>query len=200
MGPLSGESIDRLVQLMEENQSDYTILDQIVTEVFARIIRRGEAGKEPKERQINLAADALMKLVLIKPNFKWPTTEAKKGTGACPVEFAVETGVLKVLGYSVGKSGIRSSVARRKILSAAYVGSLPPVNNRSYMHEWGNANTPKRLKKIADCIAASARSAKRRADSADMAYAIEDWESDLSFLKRQYYDGKYDFAWPKVAV
>ena len=44
-------------------------------------------------------------------------------------------------------------------------------------------------------VAAFTRNARRNL-FADMSAAIDDWEADLVYLKRTYYDRKYDFRWP----
>jgi hypothetical protein len=84
---------------------------------------------------------------------------------------------------------------RRQILDTIFIHSLSFVNDTNYLREWGEPKTKERLKKLADCIAAFTRNAKRRnADS--YSKAIQDWEADLAYLKRTYYDGH--FQWPRT--
>jgi len=66
------------------------------------------------------------------------------------------------------------------------------------MKEWNAPKTPWRLKKIAYCLATFTKNAKRRSNSDSFWQAIEDWESDLAWLKRNFYDGVYNskFVWP----
>ena len=66
------------------------------------------------------------------------------------------------------------------------------------MKEWYAPKTPWRLKKIAYCLATFAQNAKRRENSDSYWQSIEDWEDDLAWLKRNFYDGVYDskFVWP----
>ena len=66
------------------------------------------------------------------------------------------------------------------------------------MKEWNAPKTPWRLKKIANCLATFAKNAKRRSNSDSFRQAIEDWEDDLAWLKRNFYTGIYDskFVWP----
>ena len=40
------------------------------------------------------------------------------------------------------------------------------------------------------------KNAKRRTN-ANMQNAINDWEKDLAYLKKEFYDNKYSFDWPK---
>jgi len=56
-----------------------------------------------------------------------------------------------------------------------------------------------RLERMADLIAANVRN-KKRQNQTTFELAINEWERDLSYLKRTYYDGRYDgvtgFQWP----
>jgi hypothetical protein len=48
---------------------------------------------------------------------------------------------------------------------------------------------------LANTLAALTRNAKRRGGLCD-AVAIDDWESDLAFLRERYYDDVFHFGWP----
>ena len=71
------------------------------------------------------------------------------------------------------------------------------MNSEAYLKSWDAATTAWRLKKMAESIAAFCRSAKRR-NGVGMDEAITGWKTDLAWLKRTYYDGRFDgkFAWP----
>ena len=98
------------------------------------------------------------------------------------------------MGYCVGQNGV-SEAQRREILDFAYKQILPNVNSVEYIDEWGDPITWPRLSKIAESIASFVRSAKRR-DLASMSVAIDEWESDLDYLRKKYYVGRYDSPWP----
>jgi hypothetical protein len=128
--------------------------------------------------------------------FKWPTTiiiESNNQLNNMPIED--DNGLLKFYGYSVGNNGI-NYIDRVEILKFIYNEDLVKVNNNSYMNEWGNKKSAKRLKKMAYCLATFVKNAKRRIN-ANMQNAINDWEKDLAFLKIEFYDNRYNFDWPQ---
>lgn len=71
---------------------------------------------------------------------------------------------------------------------------MPP----DYMAECGSSNSVERLKKIANIIASFARNAKRKQIPPDK--AMEYWESELEWLKSNYYRGSFRFKWPSICV
>lgn len=104
---------------------------------------------------------------------------------------------LHALGYKVGRSGIARD-ARRRILSTAFLGPLPPVQNPGYMEEWGAPNTGKRLKRIANHLNSLILRNLERSDRDSIKDAINDWEEDLDWLKDRYYNGARKFDWPNA--
>lgn len=108
-----------------------------------------------------------------------------------------EIGPLRFMGYRVGRNGEETG-ARRDILRAAFTGELPIVGPLQYMREWGEPNSPERLRKIADSIATFCRNMKAKRDPS--LEAIEDWESDLEWLKDEFYHGHFRFHWPDTYV
>jgi hypothetical protein len=127
--------------------------------------------------------------------FRWPSTEVGIGPGVSQMETPIEEiGVLSSVGYRVGKRGL-SVAERRAILGRVYERELNLPLPANYLSEWGNPRTARRLQKMANTIAALTRARKRQAK--DSSAAIDDWESDLAFLKQRYYVGRYDFPWPR---
>lgn len=100
-------------------------------------------------------------------------------TGSWP-----SSGVLSELGYKVGRSGL-GPVERRRILRTAHAVTLigSSKETRSYIAEWGEPNSRQRADKIERCLSNFAEVARRR--SADMSEAIEDWEDDLDWFRRE---------------
>lgn len=175
-----------LAAIAHKNWSDPAGLQPILSELKYRS-RRGarELRKRVTERLVELSFDY----------FAWPTTEAPESS--IPIEqdqFQYATGLLAYLGYRVGQNGAVTS-ERQHILDYVYNQEVPNVNSPEYMSEWGQPQTGTRLEKTAETIAASVRNAKRRTD-ADLSLAIQEWEDDLEYTKRRYYDGQYDFEWP----
>jgi hypothetical protein len=129
--------------------------------------------------------------------FKWPSTKAAPGNGSFTSIDHAE-GILGYLGYHVGKTGEASSARRQALLSRAFKGPLPPINDPEYMCEWGRPGSAVRLEKMAVSIASVVKSAKRQRD-ADYSVAIDHWEEDLKFLYREYYVRHFRFDWPGSA-
>ena len=109
----------------------------------------------------------------------------------------VEESPLHVLGYRVGRTG-EDTVTRRRILRRAFTGKLPIVDSIEYMESWGEPESPKRLKKIADNIASYSGGMRNRPNPSEQ--AIEDWESDLEWLREEFYHGHFTFHWPATYV
>jgi hypothetical protein len=74
------------------------------------------------------------------------------------------------------------------MLDQIFQSQIPPVFPSVYLNEWGQPRSVKRLKKMAETIAALTRNAKRRRDSR-MKTAIRDCENDLNYLYHEYYVG-----------
>jgi hypothetical protein len=129
--------------------------------------------------------------------FEWPTTEAEIGNGVISTRGWLESGMLQYLGYRVGSTYGKDDRTRKALLREIFVGVLPPVFPDGYMNEWAEPGSPRRLHKMAECIAAFARNAKRRRDR-KMGVAVNQWEDDLEYLYYEYYVGKFHFAWPSA--
>ncbi|MFQ5731486.1 MAG: hypothetical protein ACE5KM_05990 [Planctomycetaceae bacterium] len=112
-------------------------------------------------------------------------------------KFEVDKSPLAVMGYRVGQSGAENS-ERRRVLTQAFKESLPFVGPSDYMAQWGEPETPHRLRKIAENIAAYRDNAMNQ--QKDNTLAIEHWEADLSWLKKTFYHGHMRFHWPDTFV
>lgn len=127
--------------------------------------------------------------------FDWPSTDAPASIhGYVGDVFHYQDGLLRYVGYSVGRQGEPQTV-RRQILDCVFHNVLPRVQSPEYMADWNAPTTAARLQKIAESIAAFARNAKRNARN-DYSEAIADWESDLEYLFHEYYVRRFGFAWP----
>lgn len=129
--------------------------------------------------------------------FPWPSTEAPGGDGSLTGTFCRSAGMLSFVGYRVGATAGKPNGERRLILSGVFSFPLLPVFDAPYMSEWGAPASSKRLRKIAETIAALARNAKRRRGQ-NLEAAISHWESDLDFLHESYYVGRFGFEWPEI--
>lgn len=134
---------------------------------------------------------------LQRMQFSWPTTTAKIGAQDLPSNaFKHEEGMLRHYGYKVGIHGLDES-ERLKILNSIFLYPLMPMDDSEYVSEWGEPKTARRLQKLAESIAAFTRNAKRRNESS-FSKAIQDWEADLAYLKKAYYDNCFSFTWPRT--
>jgi hypothetical protein len=109
--------------------------------------------------------------------------------------FNYEEGLLSFYGYKVGIKGL-PELERYKILDAVFTRPLLPMNSEAYLKEWGEPNSKERLQKLSRSIAAFARTAKGRTNG-DFSKAIQDWESDLMYLRKTYYNANhFSFQYP----
>jgi hypothetical protein len=137
--------------------------------------------------------------VPVDSKFNWPTTNAPKAVRSIGGLDSEQEGMLSFLEYHVGQLGGLSSFERKAILDRVFEGRLPKVFVDSYMAEWSEPKSAKRLQKMAECIAAFARNAKRRKDDR-MDQAIREWENDLEYLYNKFYVDYFRFAWPTTAA
>lgn len=157
---------------------------------------------EAKQR-LNLIESEWDRRRSLKPGepdyFPWPSTEI--GAAAAVTKSSVinlyERGMLGCLGYQVGASSPLTAVQRARLLGQVFVMRLPPLNDLEYMASWGQPVTGPRLHKIAECLAAFVKNAKRRS-GVSFHTAIAHWEADLVHMRRHYYDGRFDFTWPRA--
>ena len=127
---------------------------------------------------------------------QWPSTEVFPGTGQLSNPDWPKTGLLKHMGYEVGENG-KDVFTRRGILQIVFDSiGLPQVMSFEYMQEWGQGRSSVRLQKMANVIASMVRNFKRRENPRPYRKAINDWESDLEWLKSRFYSGRFSFRWP----
>ncbi len=185
MRPFLRATAEDLDELAQEHWGDVSVLVAVIVELFRR---RTDYARSLRGELVVRARE-----LVLEQGFQWPTTDAPGGSGDLEPEWP-SAGLLSYLDYHVGTNGLPRP-ERREILDAVYCGDLPPVNSSTYMAEWGKPRTAARLQKLAESIAAFARNTKRRR-AANVTDAVDDWESDLDYLKRTYYVGRYDFPWP----
>lgn len=127
--------------------------------------------------------------------FPWPSTHIDHFSATSSAGGRRETGMLSYLGYRVGMSSPYTSDQRVRLLNYIFEGILPPVDSLAYYREWGPPKSSSRLRKMADTIASFVKDAKRRR-ATNMTVAIQHWEADLSYLRKAFYQGRFNFAWP----
>jgi len=131
--------------------------------------------------------------------FPWPRTEVGQSSGTSSLSGLRSEGMLSYLEYRVGKTSDLSSTERQSILCRVFEGKLPRVFEPAYMDEWGEPKSARRLRKMAETLAALTRNFKRL-DEDKYDEAIRQWEQDLDFLYDRYYVGRFGFGWPSTKV
>jgi hypothetical protein len=185
-------------------------LGEFSDEILVRYWRRGlELLKSLREDEKLVGQNLLAAIqeewgkrgmVAVDGEFRWPTTVAPIGDGGLKLNGLPEQGVLKFMGYQVGRTNGIDSYSRRTILDRVFQGNLPlGILDRDGMIEWGAAGSAARLRKLANCLAGFCRNAKRRDEDA-LSDAIADWEADLDYLYHRYYVTMRSFSWPSVTV
>ncbi|HOG16217.1 MAG TPA: hypothetical protein PLB96_02640 [Syntrophales bacterium] len=132
----------------------------------------------------------------LRNGYDLPRQQYGMGVDTWDHQLLQKVGLLRYLGYHVGGKGKLPS-ERRDILSRALkcylpVGKLP----KYYLQEWGSPQSAERLKKMANSIATFIRNAKIK--QKPPLQAIRDWETDLNWLRDEYYNGQ--FPWPSTNI
>lgn len=131
--------------------------------------------------------------------FKWPSTEAPESLRSLFVDGWVKEGMLQHYNYHVG-NGSRSDSFRqqqlRRLMSEDFDDKIFAKN---YILSWGEPLSIARLMKLANTIASMCRNAKRSPH--DYEKAIAEWERDLEYLRKKYYEqllGWEQVEWPST--
>jgi hypothetical protein len=149
---------------------------------------------------VELAADHPALKFLAESELEWP----RHVVPALPTEFRpfdtdsrADESPLHAMGYAVGKTHGVPEHERRRLLVKAFSGNIPWVESDEYMKDWGKPRTRRRLWRMSNHVGWLARSWRRLPSHR---VAVNDWTSDLDFLKREYYRPWMRFKWPEVRV
>ena len=127
--------------------------------------------------------------------FKWPDTIIDEIFGLASIDTSLrEEGIFQHFGYRVGQNGL-SRTNRINILKIILESPKDQVAQHS--NDPGQAGSCARLRRVSYGISFLVKNAKRQR-SRDFSAAISDWETDLEYLKRTYYDGRCDTTSFKV--
>jgi hypothetical protein len=160
-----------------------------------------------REELIILAGDHPALNYLMNMGFDWPVAapmSASRVSVNFNLEGAPEPGILKLVGYHVGKTGLPDG-RRREILRDLFerieLCHGTGVDIADHVAQWGSPHSAQRLHKIARTLRSLA-DLEARKTSADMSEAIADRESDLRWLKMTYYDSDpvMRFQWPETSI
>ena len=132
------------------------------------------------------------------PDWPWPITDIPTGNGGGQfAEGFANASALRILGYKVGVKGLVEE-ERIELLERFFTKPLPSIVSKLFADAWGTPGSEKRLKKMADTISSNCKNFKRN-DADKYKVAIEEWESDLGWLRKKFYKrGK--FPWPDTFV
>lgn len=121
-----------------------------------------ELGFRSKKKAIELRKRIEIRLDQSQGNqFIWPKTTANSSSRNLSIDSFQHGGILSYYGYKVGINGLPEK-ERRKILDAIFSQPLIDIDNMAYLSKWGEPNSPERLRKMANSIAAFIRLTKRR--------------------------------------
>lgn len=132
--------------------------------------------------------------------FEWPSTLVISGGNSSLSQVAWhKDGILSYFGYHVGNTISLEDSERRQILDHVFRAHLLFDIPEFVKVEWGPAETASRLKKMANTIASLTRNAKGRKNLSAYRLAIAEWESDLAYLRQEYYVSRFKFDWPRTS-
>jgi hypothetical protein len=163
---------------------DWAQKDRVRVEFALEVLNAVVAGRKPAEIEVPSGG-----------YFRWPSTKAD-GLSSSSIDAPEhDLGVLGAMGYRVGLKGLDTAL-RRSLLGTVYHKRLQVNLPGDYLEEWGQPQTARRLKKLANTLASLTRNMKRRERPSQE--AIEQWQADLEFLRKSFYVGRYDFKWPSL--
>ena len=178
--------------LEKQNNDNILVLQHILAECERRSVKRPVRYRRHVDRLKGRIQEVQAEW------FRWYSTLADApGSNALPF-LPYDLGMLRFLGYRVGKTG-RTEADRRALLHELFASDLPALNDAEYMAGWGAPRTAQRLKKMAYSIWALANTRSRRVD-AGSDLAIEHWALDLDYLYDRYYVAHFGFDWPRLEV
>ena len=95
-----------------------------------------------------------------------------------------DPGLLKCIGYSVGRNGPSEIVRRNLVDYLMTYDHLPPVKDNSYMLEWGKSRTAKRFYKLERVL--KAFKIQHEEDKIPPEKAIREWNRDLTYVDQRW--------------
>lgn len=133
--------------------------------------------------------------------FYWPHMKVGIGLSSIEVELSQE-GMLGALGYHAGKSGL-SNKERHVKLSNIFrleTNQLPEIENRESMKKWLDSS-PKTCERLRLIVQTIFLHWKNKKNNKTQWKAVQDYEDDLQWLKKKYYEKcNYKFNWPDTRV
>ena len=122
------------------------------------------------------------------PSWNWPVINDAPSEGIFNDGGFRAFSILKMFGYTVGKSAGWNPVKRQEFLSDFMELALPVSALEIFGSEYGNPMSTTRLRGVANLLANNC-GLRMRSNPDRYQHAIEDWKDDLEFLKKKYYEG-----------
>lgn len=132
---------------------------------------------------------------LMKHEFTWPIVTQGWSDIHVDAEEWHNRSPLTAMGYHVGMRSHLTTKDRRSLLENIYRGRLifPADFSPFEQREWGCPGSKNRLEKIATHIA---RQIALRDSRPNFEVAVDEWQSDLDWMKDEFYQSSYRFWWP----
>jgi hypothetical protein len=129
-----------------------------------------------------------------EPDWPWPITEPPPSGGGSHPQFENRYSGLWLCGYPVGKTMGMGQDERQRFMDHYFRNTLHAVVASYHGDSYGEPGSEQRLRKMANVIATNCRDFKL-SDGLKYRQAIDDYETDLAYLKRRYYRAGM-FPWP----
>jgi hypothetical protein len=165
-------------------------------DVVANTVSADQSGSALLIEELIRRGLVVRNLPAADPPWPWPLTQAPAGNApSSPLGFIEnQWSALKLCGYRVGKTQGMGDPERQRFLRHFFTHKLPPVVQAHFDDAYGAPGSEQRLQKMANVIAANCRNFKRN-DARRYKTAIGHWESDLNYLRTNYYKIG-SFPWP----
>lgn len=198
----SAEKVEQQIQVREGK-----LLRVYSQEMVFAILMAGDDPLESGDRRIlNRFAEGHPALEWLMKGLKWPDT-ILKGWGSAIISvphWVGKEGLLSFMGYHVGMHSFLGETSRREILCNAMTGVLREEVDGTLsggeLEKWGPPGTRGRLRKLKSEIEMFIRLKEGRSDSYSYEVAIDEWQSDLAWLRRTFYRDWMGWKWPETGV
>lgn len=186
--------------LARKSRTDYKKVYFFIIRCMGALAKRNAEEAYRQYGYIN-PFDEVISPSVSSPTWRWPVVNHPPSFGHAspdPTQWR-DFSALKMYGYTVGKTDGWPQKKREDFLSDFLEMDLPPQVALHFNDEYATPLSAGRLRKVANIIATNASNFYRN-DPKRYAVAISDWETDLAFLKKKYYDGmglKFQ-PWPQL--
>ena len=190
----SNKIADELLDIAHDNWKNIEILQLIFHELSYRQSKSSIKLRKIIEFRLN-------EFSCVKNDIEislWPSTKSPAiNNGYIGDFYWYKDGIFSYVGYRVGKTNGVDRQTRHSILECIYKLNLPNVKSKKYMQEWGKPCSENRLQKMVNVLSRFSVNAKNR-NQIVMMLAISEWEDDLFYLYKEFYEGKFNFSWPST--